>query len=64
MKPLKVLPINFIAILLISAVAFAASYDWMRDFNIRAEADPAEFRARLETRFKIVMNFFLAGSYL
>jgi len=31
----------------------AADFDWTKDFNIRAEADPGDFRARLATRFKI-----------
>lgn len=36
-----------------SAVMAAGDFDWMRDFNIRAEADPSGFRARLATRFKM-----------
>ena len=40
-------------ITLSSTIASAADFDWMKDFNIRAEADPSGFRARLETRFKI-----------
>ena len=31
----------------------AGDFDWIKDFNIRAEADATGFRARLETRFKI-----------
>ena len=31
----------------------AGDFGWMKDFNIRAEADPMDFRARLEARFKI-----------
>ncbi len=33
--------------------AAAGDFDWTRDFNIRAEADPSGFRAELATRFKI-----------
>ena len=38
----------------LSAAAVAAGdFDWTGDFNIRAEADPSGFRARLAARFKI-----------
>jgi len=36
-----------------SAPVVAADFDWIRDFNIQAQADPTGFRARLATRFKI-----------
>lgn len=39
--------------LALSSVALAADFDWVKDFNIRAEADPTGFRAQLATRFKI-----------
>jgi hypothetical protein len=39
--------------LLISSGAFAGDFDWLKDLNIRAEADPSGFRAELATRFKI-----------
>ena len=38
---------------MISSICIAGDYDWMKDFNIRAEADPSGFRARLEARFQI-----------
>jgi hypothetical protein len=40
-------------VLLISSVAVASDFSWLRDFNIQAEADPSGFRARLATRFQI-----------
>jgi len=40
-------------VLLASFPAVAGDFDWMRDFNIRAEADPSGFRAQLATRFKV-----------
>jgi hypothetical protein len=41
-------------LILTGSVALAAGdFGWMRDFNIRAEADPVGFRARLEARFKV-----------
>lgn len=36
-----------------STAALAGDFDWMKDFNMIAQADPSGFRARLETRFKI-----------
>ena len=41
------------ALLLVSSTAAAGDFDWIRDFNIQAEADPSGFRARLATRFNI-----------
>ncbi len=35
------------------AVAIAGDFDWMRDLTVRAEADPAGFRATLAARFQI-----------
>ncbi|WP_299983113.1 hypothetical protein [Desulfobacula sp.] len=53
MKSLKMLFMIPVVLLFFSAVATAGDFDWMRDFNIRAEADPSGFRARLVTRFNI-----------
>jgi hypothetical protein len=55
MKLQKMLFMFSVVFLLVSsAVAVAAGdFDWIRDFSIRAEADPSEFRARLAARFKI-----------
>jgi len=36
-----------------AVVAAAGDFEWTSDFNIRAEADPSGFRARLAARFKI-----------
>lgn len=41
------------ALLLFSSAVVAGDFDWIRDFNIQAEANPSGFRARLATRFKI-----------
>ncbi len=49
----KLLFVVSMALLLVSSVAVAGDFDWTRDFNIRAEADPSGFRAQLATRFKI-----------
>lgn len=42
-----------LATLLWAPLASAGDFDWTRDFNVRAEADPSGFRARLAARFKI-----------
>ncbi len=53
MKQLKILFVVSMALLLVSLAAVAGDFDWIRDFNIKAEANPSGFRARLATRFKI-----------
>jgi len=44
-----------VVLLLVSSAALvtAGDFDWIQDFNIRAEADLSGFRARLGARFKI-----------
>jgi hypothetical protein len=53
MKPLKILFVVSMVLLLVSSVVVAGDFDWIRDFNIKAEADPSGFRVRLAARFKI-----------
>lgn len=53
MKTVRCLIMSLIALLTVSSIGFAGDYDWMRDFNIRAEADPSGLRARLEARFQV-----------
>jgi hypothetical protein len=53
MKLLKMLIVVSMALLIVSSEAVAGDFDWVKDFNIKAEADPSGFRARLATRFKI-----------
>jgi hypothetical protein len=36
-----------------SAASASGDFGWMRDFNMRAETDPMNFRERLEARFGI-----------
>jgi len=46
--------VSVVFLLVSSAVVVAAGdFDWTRDFNVRAEADPSGFRARIAARFKI-----------
>ena len=50
---------NVFSLLIMLAMLFsptavvAGDFDWTRDLNIRAEADPSGFRAQLSARFKI-----------
>ncbi|OPX95832.1 MAG: hypothetical protein A4E58_01968 [Syntrophorhabdus sp. PtaB.Bin006] len=53
MKLQKVLIMFSLLLVLVPSYLVAADFDWTRDFNIRAEADPSGFRARLATRFSI-----------
>lgn len=53
MKPLKILFVAATLIILTTSLGTAGDFDWVRDFNIQAEADPSGFRARLATRFRI-----------
>jgi len=53
MKLLKILFVTLIGLLIVTSVASAGDFDWIRDFNIKAEADPTGFRARIEARFQV-----------
>lgn len=53
MKQFKIVFMSLTVTLLLCSIVTASDYDWMRDFNIRAEADPSGFRARLEARFQV-----------
>lgn len=39
--------------LFIATFVTASDFDWTRDLNLRAKADPSGFRAQLSTRFNI-----------
>jgi hypothetical protein len=55
MKRQKIVLTVSVVFMLFSSVAAVAAgdFDWIKDFNIRAEADPSGFRASLATRFNI-----------
>ena len=55
MKLQKIFFMVLAVILVVSsaAIAIAADFDWMKNFNVRAEADLLDFRARLAARFNI-----------
>lgn len=52
-KMLRNLTLILLIFFLSVTVAAAGDFDWTRDLNIRAQADPSGFRAQLSTRFKI-----------
>ena len=51
-KMLSMFSVMCLLVLSTAAVA-AGDFDWTGNFNIRAEADPSGFKARLAARFKI-----------
>lgn len=53
MKLLRTLFMVWLLIMLVSGAAVAGDFEWMKDFNIKAQADPSGFKASLATRFKI-----------
>lgn len=53
MKFFNILVSMCIAVFAFTSISIAGDFDWMKDFSIKAEADPSGFRARLSTRFKI-----------
>jgi hypothetical protein len=53
MKPLKVVFLFLMMILSVSSVAMAGDFDWIKDLNVQAQADPSGFRVRLGARFNI-----------
>ena len=53
MKLFKILFIYTMVLFAFSSAAVAGDFDWVKDLNIRAQADPSGFKATLATRFKI-----------
>jgi len=53
MKPHKIAFIVFLTVLSATSIAFAGDFDWIKDFDIKAEADLSGFRARMEARFRV-----------
>ena len=53
MKIFKLVVLVFSMFLFGSSMAAAGDFDWMKNFNTQASMDPAGFRARLASRFKI-----------
>jgi len=53
MKLIKLLLVLLLMLLVFSSETLAGDFDWLRDLNIQAQADPSGFRARLDARFQI-----------
>jgi hypothetical protein len=53
MRKIEQVLVGVVMVLLAAGAAFASDFEWMKDLNIRAQADPSGFRASLATRFKI-----------
>jgi hypothetical protein len=53
MKLVKMFFVVLMLLLFVSSLTEAGDFDWVPEFNIKAEADPSGFRARLATRFRI-----------
>lgn len=53
MRLLSTLLSVLIMCFIIAPVSVAGDFDWMEDFNIKAEVDPSGFKAKLSTRFNI-----------
>ena len=53
MKTIKVFFMVSVALFLLSSAVVAGDFDWIKDLNVKAEADPSGFKARLAARFKI-----------
>lgn len=53
MRSLRMVLASALMVLCIASLAAAGDFEWLKDLNIRAQADPSGFRAQLSTRFKI-----------
>ena len=53
MKLFKYLLLTAVLQFTLTPVVMAGDYGWLKDMNVKAEADPSGFRARLGARFKI-----------
>jgi len=53
MRITKMAGMAAVMVALVVSVATAGDFDWLKDLNIQAQADPSGFKARLAARFKI-----------
>lgn len=53
MKQLKVIAALLFLQLIFASFASAGDFDWLKDLNVKAEADSSGFRVQLATRFRI-----------
>jgi len=53
MRMVRVVLVGVVVVLLAAGAAMAGDFEWMKDLNIKAQADPSGFKASLAARFKI-----------
>lgn len=53
MKTSTILVCSLLLSFILAPISMAGDFDWIDDFNIKAEADPSGFKAKLEARFDI-----------
>ena len=53
MRMIRAVLVGVIVVLLAAGAALAGDFAWMKDFNLKAQADPSGFKASLAARFKI-----------
>ncbi len=53
MKRFKMIVLTLVMLIIASTTVVAGDFDWIKDFNIKAQADPSGFRAKLATRFQV-----------
>ena len=53
MRSVKIVGMCALVFALAVSMAMAGDFEWLKDLNIRAQADPSGFRAQLATRFKV-----------
>ncbi len=53
MKANKIFLLVMVVLLSIPSILVAGDFDWIKDLNITAQADPSGFKAQLSTRFQI-----------
>lgn len=53
MKTFRILLVCSLLVLCIASAACARDFEWLKDLNIKAQADPSGFKASLAARFKI-----------
>jgi len=53
MRTFRMVVVVSLLVLSIASAAAAKDYEWLKDLNIKAQADPSGFKASLAARFKI-----------
>ena len=53
MRIAKIMGMAVLSFVLAVSMAMAGDFEWLKELNIQAQADPSGFRAQLATRFRI-----------